>query len=729
MEQLLSNPYKLSSATKSEEIAATKPELFTYKPAQFCNHKLTLFALFFIIFSFYLATAPRSIALEDDGLFLLSSYYLGISHPPGYPLYNLIAHFLISFPWGSVAFKGHAISGLFGALTSITLFWIALGLRFTPKAAIVVSLAFAVSKAFWSQSIITEVYTLNSLLFFLVLHQVLALSFPPGTENQNSNTDKKRLLFLAFLYGLSLTNHWPLMGMATPGLLVLLWPRWRLIVKNIPLALPISLLGLIPPYLWMVLRSQENPPVSFTGSINSWDEFLFFFLRKHFFLFENQMSATIWDTIYYAQSLGWELLMQYTPIGLLLVVYGAGVAWQRLPRQINFGLITLFISTPLILLLSLNVIFTNNGAHSISVTNLIPYGICALWLGMGSMALFEKLQKIKPGSIRKPHLKLGVAGTIIALPLVLHFGVNGRYDYRWVDDYAKFVFSLIEKDGIFFVNGDLHLSALGYLHLVEKVRPDITLITTSGLVFPNRIFKPNRVTDKEKFALVREFVRKTDRPIYFTRRDMKLVAKGYSSTNIGPIYRLEKGKTPSRVIKINKQLLDYLFKIKYSLNHTDHYTRNVSRMVVAHIVESFATVSSTISSEHQKKALTQVLEHFGDSLRVKIFALIGILEGERVEDKVMVEKIMAECREQLKNSRDRKIRALYYLTEGRIYSRWGQHGMAIDSVQASLDSWPDQFNSALAELLTMLKNAGRYEEANSIRQDYIRHAKELSNQL
>jgi hypothetical protein len=560
MELFLSNPNKLKDSTKSEEIAVTKPEPFIYKPAQFRDHKLTLLVLFAIIFSFYLATAPRSVALEDDGLFLLSSYFLGISHPSGYPLYNLIAHFLISFPWGSVAFKGHAISGLFGALTCITLFWVALGLRLTIKTAMVASLTYAVSKAFWSQSIITEVYTLNSLLFFLILHLVLILSFGPRTDSQNSPTDKKRLLTLAFLYGLSLTNHWPLMGMATPGLLVLLWPRWRLILKNIPLALPISMLGLVPPYLWMVLRSQENPAVSFTGSINSWDEFLFFFLRKHFFFFENQTSANIWDTIYYLQSLGWELLMQFTPIGLLLAAYGAGVAWQRLPRQINIGLISLFISTPLILLLSLNVIFTNAGAHSISITVLLSYGICALWIGMGTLALFEKLQQLKAGSIRKLYLKLAVAGTIVTLPLVFHFGANGRYDYRWVDDYAKFVFSLIEKDAIFFVNGDLHISALGYLHLVEKVRPDITLIPTSGLVFPTRIFKPDRFTDKEKVARVREFVGKTDRPIYFIRRDMKMVARGYGSTNLGPIYRLDKGKKQNRVIKINKQLLDYLFR-------------------------------------------------------------------------------------------------------------------------------------------------------------------------
>jgi hypothetical protein len=54
-------------------------------------------------------------------------------------------------------------------------------------------------------------------------------------------------------------------------------PRWRLILKCTPLTLPLSLVAMAPPYIWMVIRSQQNPLVSFSGSISSWDEFLFFF--------------------------------------------------------------------------------------------------------------------------------------------------------------------------------------------------------------------------------------------------------------------------------------------------------------------------------------------------------------------------------------------------------------------------------------------------------------------
>lgn len=61
-------------------------------------------------------SAPRTVALEDDGLFLLAAYFNGVAHPPGYPLYTLLAHLITYLPLGSVAWRVHLLSGIFGAL-------------------------------------------------------------------------------------------------------------------------------------------------------------------------------------------------------------------------------------------------------------------------------------------------------------------------------------------------------------------------------------------------------------------------------------------------------------------------------------------------------------------------------------------------------------------------------------------------------------------------------------
>ena len=54
----------------------------------------------------YAATLPRTVVLEDDGLFLMAGVHLGVAHPPGYPLYTLIVHLFTRLPFGDPASSG-----------------------------------------------------------------------------------------------------------------------------------------------------------------------------------------------------------------------------------------------------------------------------------------------------------------------------------------------------------------------------------------------------------------------------------------------------------------------------------------------------------------------------------------------------------------------------------------------------------------------------------------------
>ena len=85
-------------------------------------------------------------------------------------------------------------------------------------APVLAALALGLSPAFWSQSIIAEVYTPNTLFAFTLLW--LALREGP-------------LWAMALLFGLSLSNHWPLMLLVAPAYAVLLWPRRREILSKL----------------------------------------------------------------------------------------------------------------------------------------------------------------------------------------------------------------------------------------------------------------------------------------------------------------------------------------------------------------------------------------------------------------------------------------------------------------------------------------------------------------
>ena len=102
-------------------MTSTPPERF--RPARADWMQAGMVAV--VLFALYAATSPRTVLLEDDGLFILSSYFLGVEHPPGYPLYTLIGHLFSKLPFGSVAYRVHLASAFFGALAGSAVWLVA----------------------------------------------------------------------------------------------------------------------------------------------------------------------------------------------------------------------------------------------------------------------------------------------------------------------------------------------------------------------------------------------------------------------------------------------------------------------------------------------------------------------------------------------------------------------------------------------------------------------------
>ncbi len=208
----------------------------------------------------YVCTLPRTVASEDDSLFLLAGVHLGVGHPPGHPLYTLIVHLFTRLPFGDPAFLGHLSSAMLGALACGGVYACARLLHASPVPALTAAWLFGVSEQFWSQAIIAEVYTLNALLFFATYALVLY-----GARDPRRGWP---LVAAAAAWGGGLANHWPLLVLATPGLLVALLPvRWDVLARLLRL-LGVALLTAAIPYAWMVWLSQQAPLISFYGSID-----------------------------------------------------------------------------------------------------------------------------------------------------------------------------------------------------------------------------------------------------------------------------------------------------------------------------------------------------------------------------------------------------------------------------------------------------------------------------
>jgi tetratricopeptide (TPR) repeat protein len=459
------------------------------------------------LFALYALTAPRTVALEDDGLFVLSSYFLGIEHPPGYPLFTLIGHLFTYLPFGSVAYRVHLASALFGALSGAAAWLCARALIRGQLPAYLAALGLGVSPVFWSQSIIAEVYTLNT--FFLLVLVFLGLRVAPPLAQPPAPAEQGRILSsMALIFGLSLSNHWPLMLLVAPAFAVLLWPVRDELLRRFGSLLWLVIFGLLP-YLWMVMRSWMALPISFNGPLESLPEIWFFLTRKGYAGIDESVSADWLDRIKFFEFLGGQLLLQFALVGTLLAAAGFAVQWRMLGRRVGAFLTLAFLMPSVVLLLLLGFDYSSVTKHVFHVYPLPAYAIAALWMGLGFARLAKRY------ALRPAHAGAGAAA-LLALIVAVGSRANLLDNHDWGARYAQAVLKMLPQNALVFGQGEADLAPMAYFHMIENWRPDVTLYQWKGLVLGNRLFHPLRTDEESGQRILREMVKQQTEPVVFT---------------------------------------------------------------------------------------------------------------------------------------------------------------------------------------------------------------------
>ena len=438
----------------------------------------------------YLLSMPKSVALEDDSVFILSGYFNGVSHPPGYPLYTAILHLFTQLPFGDVATRAHASSAVFAALACGLLFVILRGLCRSRRLAGLATLAFAVSATFWSQAIITEVYSLNLCLNLGLLLAAIRIA---GADGQPAAGFRAYLAFSALL-GLALANHWPLTVLALPGYLLLIaGPGLRLPRLRAALALLPAIVVAAACYLYLYVNNQSEPFINFSGRFDGWRDFVDFVMRSHYAAVDQSDSAGWLDKLRFAG----DLLLQFArELNLLLVFAGYGLYRMLKLAQLRLlavalGWIVFANSFLLVLLIG----FDHGELYSLVFRVYPVMSIAALFIvaGIGIRLMLDEAGERINASHAAVILTLGVA-----FNLVFSLPQNFRHDYRWGEEYAAAILAEIPPGAVVFADGDIELGLLAYARHVEARRPDIELYSASALLLNNRLFD-YRLEDKRAF--------------------------------------------------------------------------------------------------------------------------------------------------------------------------------------------------------------------------------------
>jgi hypothetical protein len=257
----------------------------------------------------------------DTAMFQFVGRVLGVPHNPGYPLYVLLTHAFSYLPIGSLAYRINLFSALFGALTVFLMFLVArqFGCRRVVSAA--AALAFGFGQAFWSQSVIAEVYTLNAAI---VSGMMLALLVWSATR-------RHMWYFVAMaLFAAGLGNHTTIVGFA-PGIalfVLLVDRRFVLRLRTLATTAAILTLGLLQ-YLFILVRS--NQPGAYVESAAPTPQKLVRVMLGG--QFQDRLFAFGWHTLLtervprFIQTI---FVPDMTWIGLTLAVAGAcWLLWRR----------------------------------------------------------------------------------------------------------------------------------------------------------------------------------------------------------------------------------------------------------------------------------------------------------------------------------------------------------------------------------------------------------------
>jgi hypothetical protein len=189
-----------------------------------------------VVFAIYLATLAPTTAFWDTSEYIAAAKVLGIPHPPGNPLFVILAH-----TWGLLPLAAaYAVRiNLFAAATSAAAagLWFLVAERWLRtivpvqwarySAAFAGILVGATSWTVWNQSTVNEkVYTLSLLSIALVMWLVVRW----GDDEPGTHRDRW-LVLIAYVLALTSTNH--MMGvLALPALAVyVLWTDWRTVLR------------------------------------------------------------------------------------------------------------------------------------------------------------------------------------------------------------------------------------------------------------------------------------------------------------------------------------------------------------------------------------------------------------------------------------------------------------------------------------------------------------------
>lgn len=441
---------------------------------------------------------------------------LGVAHPPGYPLFVLLGKLATLVPFGTLAYRIHLFNALLATCSAGILMAIGRQLSLSLIAQIAAATFLVFGPNFASQGLTAEVYMLNLFIFSLLF----LLSLQLGAEPRRS-----RLMAFAFVLGLGLCNHWPLLLLALPGFGPLLWPVRKRIIENLPFIMPAFIVGLTP-YIHLFVAHHYSDYI-FIDPITSLESFWHYVSRKEYRGYDQAQFVQFQDLFAMSADLLFMHIRQLSYLGFVVAVLGL-IRIAKEKWQVFFLLLWAILSCSVILM-----IFRQSEYSLLGIEFFKTFQLQAVFAFCLAFALgIEKFLSHRP------------MATTTALIIVLscHIIIGVVAIRKWIDafpkDYAEMIFDLLPQNSVVLVKTDADASLIAYGHDLEGRRSDLLVTSQVSAFLPKKIFsRTNDIPDgshkKKLIRFIDEHLKQGRRVFsmgelaYFDKRDLPFHAIPY----------------------------------------------------------------------------------------------------------------------------------------------------------------------------------------------------------
>jgi tetratricopeptide (TPR) repeat protein len=500
------------TGTTQQSAAISEPKSKSAEPRNSRIASLTAVQLlcggivFLVALLLYSWTLAPTVTLTDSGELIVVARGLGIAHPPGVPLWIILAHLASLVPLGNVAQRINFSSALFAALACamltlvvaeviITASYLAakrrkkgtkkikeLGVRHPMVAvpALGAGLLMAFSRTLWSYGTITEVYALNALLiviiFFLMLRwrrciiedrMHLSTASNPGQATRHDVF----LYSAALVFGLALGVHHVTVALTLPAVAVIVFRTQGVRFfssKRLLYSALISIGALVAVYAYLPLAASRSPVINW-GHPRSLQEIWWHLTGRQYqvyFSFKPEIMGEQFAE--FCRMALREFGFPWLPLPLVLAFAGLADAFKR-DRTIFLFLLTIVIAD-LAYALSYEIAEDKDAYYLPTFISIaIAAGLGIRWLIRSAVS--KSLPLVKPSSAAV------VAVLVVStIALTANWPFNNRRRYFIAHDYVDNLLKTIAPNGLLLTLDWQVVSPMFYAQEIERLRPDVKVV-------------------------------------------------------------------------------------------------------------------------------------------------------------------------------------------------------------------------------------------------------------